>query len=59
MFHADAQGRRFICSAICGVHQTSIVGMLLRVLILIMGSVVGAILLIVGLVLVGLNGMGH
>lgn len=42
-----------------GVYQTSIVGTALRMLLLAIGSVIGGILLIVGLVLVGLNGMGE
>jgi hypothetical protein len=42
-----------------GVYRTSIVGTLVRMLFLAIGSVIGALLLMFGLVLVGLNGMGE
>jgi len=41
-----------------GVYKTSIIGTLLRMLLLAVGSLFGAILIVLGLVLMGLNGMG-
>ena len=41
-----------------GVYRTSIIGTLLRMLLLAVGSMIGAILIVLGLVLMGLNGMG-
>jgi hypothetical protein len=42
-----------------GVYKTSIIGTLLRMLLLAVGSLFGAILIVLGLVLMGLNGMGN
>jgi hypothetical protein len=41
-----------------GVYGTSVLGALARMALLFMGSVIGAVILILGLLLVGLNGMG-
>lgn len=41
-----------------GVYRTSVIGTLLRMLLLAIGSLFGAILIVLGLVLMGLNGMG-
>ena len=41
-----------------GVYKTSIIGTLLRMLLLAIGSLFGAVLIVLGLVLMGLNGMG-
>ena len=40
-----------------GVYQTSILGTLARMLFLAIGSIIGATLIVVSLVLIGLNGM--
>jgi hypothetical protein len=41
-----------------GVYRTSVIGTLLRMLLLAAGSLFGAMLIVLGLVLMGLNGMG-
>jgi hypothetical protein len=42
-----------------GVYRTSIAGTLFRMLLLFLGSLVGAILILIGLLWVGLSGMGN
>jgi Protein of unknown function (DUF3667) len=42
-----------------GVYRTSVIGTLLRMLLLAIGSLFGATLIVLGLVLMGLNGMGE
>jgi hypothetical protein len=42
-----------------GVYRTSVAGTLLRMFLLFVGSLIAAVLLILGLVAVGLNGMGE
>jgi len=41
-----------------GVYKTSVIGTLARMLLLAIGSMVGATLIVLGLILMGLNGMG-
>jgi hypothetical protein len=41
-----------------GVYRTSVVGTLARMLLLAVGSLIGATLIVLGLILMGLNGMG-
>jgi len=41
-----------------GVYKTSVFGTLVRMVLLFLGSLIAAVLLIVGLVATGLNGMG-
>jgi hypothetical protein len=42
-----------------GVYRTSVIGTLIRMFLLFVGSMVAALLLVFGLIAVGLNGMGN